>query len=111
MQKKVKARRSVKVCEQSGYQYKATPTITLKGQWLQELGFEIGDYVAVSCENGRLIITPDVERAAVEKAETEFMERETAILRKRFEAEKERLHTQFVAERKAQYGNYAEQGA
>jgi antitoxin component of MazEF toxin-antitoxin module len=110
MQKKVKTRRSVKVCEQSGYQYKATLTITLKGQWLQELGFEIGDYVSVSCENGRLVITPDVERAAMEKAETEFMERETAILRKRFEAEKERLHVQFVAERKAQYGNYAEQG-
>lgn len=32
MQKKVKARRNVKVCEQSGYQYKATPTITLKEQ-------------------------------------------------------------------------------
>ena len=111
MQKKVKARRSVKVYEQSGYQYKATPTIMLKGQWLQELGFEIGDYVSVSCENGRLVITPDVERAAIEKAETEFMERETAILRKQFEAEKERLHAQFVAERKAQYGNYAEQGA
>lgn len=111
MQKKVKARRSVKVYEQSGYQYKATPTIMLKGQWLKELGFEIGDYVSVSCENGRLIITPDVERAAMEKAETEFMERETEILRKQFEAEKERLHAQFVAERKAQYGNYAEQGA
>ena len=111
MQKKVKARRSVKVYEQSGYQYKATPTIMLKGQWLKELGFEIGDYVSVSCENDRLIITPDVERAAMEKAETEFMERETAILRKQFEAEKGRLHAQFVAERKAQYGNYAEQGA
>ena len=35
MQKKVKARRSVKVYEQSGYQYKATPTIMLKGQWLK----------------------------------------------------------------------------
>lgn len=39
------------------------------------------------------------------------MERETAILRKQFEAEKERLHAQFVVERKAQYGNYAEQEA
>ena len=52
-----------------------------------------------------------MERAAIEKEETEFMERETAILRKRFAVEKERLHAQFVAERKAQYGNYTEQGA
>lgn len=111
MQKKIEARRSVKVCEQSGYRYKATPTITLKGQWLKEFGFEIGDYVSVSCEDGRLVIMQDVERAAIEKAETEFMERETAILRKRFAVEKERLHAQFVAERKAQYGNYTEQGA
>ena len=27
-------------------------TITLKGQWLKELGFDIGDYVSISCENG-----------------------------------------------------------
>ena len=27
--------RNMKVYEQSGYQYKATPTIMLKGQWLK----------------------------------------------------------------------------
>ncbi len=69
--------RSMKVHEQSGYNYKATPTIILKGQWLKEMGFEIGDYITVSCENGKLIITPD--------------------------AEKEQLHAQFVAERNAEY--------
>lgn len=37
--------RSMKVHEQSGYNYKATPTIILKGQWLKEMGFEIGDYI------------------------------------------------------------------
>ena len=82
--------RSMKVHSQSGRNYKATPTIILKGQWLQEMGFEIGDYISVSCENGKLIITPDVEKAAMEKAETEFME-------------KEMLHAQFVAERTAEY--------
>ena len=40
-------------------------TITLKCPWLKELGFDIGDYVSISCENGKLVITPDVERAAV----------------------------------------------
>ena len=50
--------------------------ITLKGQWLKELGFDIGDYVSISCENGKLVITPDDERAAMAEAETAFMERE-----------------------------------
>lgn len=45
--------RSMKVHEQSGYNYKATPTIILKGQWLKEMGFEIGDYITVSCEEGK----------------------------------------------------------
>lgn len=53
--------RSMKVHEQSGYNYKATPTIILKGQWLKEMGFEIGDYITVSCEDGKLVITPDAE--------------------------------------------------
>ena len=48
----------------------------LKGQWLKELGFDIGDYVSISCENGKLVITPDAERAAMAEAETAFMERE-----------------------------------
>ena len=45
--------RSMKVHAQSGYNYKATPTIILKGQWLQEMGFEIGDYISVRCEDVR----------------------------------------------------------
>lgn len=49
--------RELKVVEQSGYKYKPTPTITLKGQWLEELGFEINKPVTVKCEGGRLIIT------------------------------------------------------
>lgn len=60
----------------------------LKGQWLKELGFEIGDYISVSCENGKLVITPDAERAALVEAEALFMEQETKKLQKRFEAEK-----------------------
>ena len=75
--------RSMKVHAQSGYNYKATPTIILKGQWLQAMGFEIGDYISVSCEDGKLIITPDAERAAMAKAEQEFMDREMASLNKK----------------------------
>ena len=102
--------RSMKVYSQNGRNYKATPTIILKGQWLEEMGFAIGDYISVSCENGKLVITPDVERAALEEAEAAFMEKETKILQKKFEEEKKRLHAQFVAERKAGYGVVAEPG-
>lgn len=95
--------RSMKVHSQSGRNYKATPTIILKGQWLEEMGFAIGDYISVSCENGKLIITPDVERAELEHAEADFMEKEVKKLQKRFQREKEQLHAQFVAERAARY--------
>lgn len=47
----------MKVYEASGYQYKRTPSIVLKGQWLSELGFDIGEQIEVKCEDGRLIIT------------------------------------------------------
>lgn len=100
----VKRNRSMKVISQSGYNYKETPTIMLKGQWLKELGFEIGNYVSVSCENGKLIITPDVERTELVAAETLFMEQETKKLQKRFEAEKAEIRAQFVAEKEAKYG-------
>ena len=104
MEKKSKESRNVKVYGMSGYRYKPTPTIMLKGQWLKELGFDIGGYVSVSCENGRLVITPDTERTEMMEAEAAFMERETKLLHKRFDAEKEKLHAQFVAERHGQYG-------
>lgn len=49
--------RDLKVYEQSGYNYQNTPTIVLKGKWLQELGFTMGDKLSVKCEDGRLTIT------------------------------------------------------
>ena len=49
--------REMKVYESSGYQYKRTPSIVLKGKWLSELGFDIGEPIEVKCEDGRLIIT------------------------------------------------------
>ena len=99
-----KKNRSIKVYGMSGYKYQSTPTIMLKGNWLRDLGFDIGDYISISCENGKLVITPDTERAELVKAESEFMERETKALQKRFQAEKEKLHLQFVAEHQAKYG-------
>ena len=105
-----KKNRSVKVYERCGYNYRPTPTIMLKGQWLKELGFDAGTYISITCENGRLVITPDAEMAALKEAEDAFKEKETKLLQKRFEAEKKRLHAQFVAEREAGYGVVAEPG-
>lgn len=58
-----KSVRNMKVCGQSGYQYKATPAIMLKGQWLKDWGFEIDDPVVVMCEDGKLIITKAEEES------------------------------------------------
>lgn len=59
----------------------------LKGMWLKELGFDIGDYISVTCEDGRLVITPDAERAAVKAEEAEYMEREKACQSQRTASE------------------------
>ncbi len=34
--------RNMKVCGQSAYKYETVPAITLKGKWLEELGFHLG---------------------------------------------------------------------
>lgn len=51
----------MKVYEQSGYHYKPTPTITLKGKWLEEWGFKIGTHIIVNCEEGKLTIIKQKE--------------------------------------------------
>ena len=53
----VKQNRSMKVYETSGYHYKPTPTIMLKGQWLSQFGFAAGDNIHIHCEDGKLTIT------------------------------------------------------
>ena len=96
-EKKSKERRNMKIYGMSGYKYKATPTIILKDQWLKELAFDIGGYVSVSCENGKIVITPDAERAALKEAEAAFMERGKKVLVVDFEPQAN-LTTCFGAE-------------
>lgn len=60
--------RQMKVYGLAGYKYKETPTITLRGEWLRELGFAEGTPITVRCEDGRLTITRAEERA---EADTE----------------------------------------
>ena len=103
--------RELKVCAQSGYNYKSTPAIRLMGQWLESAGFHIGDPVLVTCEDGRLIITPDTARAELIESEKAFMEKETRKLHERFLKEKRELHAQFVAEQQAEYAKDIEGGS
>ena len=67
---KSKKVRNIKVISQSGRNYKPTPTVILKGQWLNEMGFMDKQMVsfAVETENGivkrigRLVIAvPEVK--------------------------------------------------
>lgn len=106
--KRLKKYRNMKVYEISGYRYKPTPMIILKGQWLQELGFNIGDPVLVKCEDGKLIITLDATRAELIEAEKIFMEQESKKLHEKFLVENQELYARFVAERQADYGTVAE---
>lgn len=64
-----KKSRNMKVYEQSGYNYKSTPTIMLKGQWLKEAGFDCGTSITVTCEDGKLIITPREEASYIDAFE------------------------------------------
>ena len=49
--------RELKVYGQSGYKYQDTPTIMLKGKWLEEAGFDIGQPISVKVEHKVLTIT------------------------------------------------------
>ena len=64
-----KKSRNMKVYEQSGYNYKSTPTIMLKGQWLKEAGFDCGTSITVICEDGKVIITPREEISFIDAFE------------------------------------------
>ena len=57
--KNVKTKRNVKVLEQSGYKYKPTPAIMLKGQWLAEFGFNIATQVQVQWASWTIVKKKD----------------------------------------------------
>lgn len=49
--------------------YKDTPTIIMKGDWLKEAGFDIGSSIQVECSEGKLIITPREEISFIDTYE------------------------------------------
>lgn len=55
--------RKIKVNATSGYKYKDTPTIQLKGSYLERFGFSIDTPLNISLSEDQIIITPDKIRA------------------------------------------------
>ena len=51
--------RKLKIYSQSmgGENYTSVPTILLKGKWLEEAGFQMGEYVAVEVEGDKIALT------------------------------------------------------
>ena len=94
---KKKEYRSLKISSIWNYGSNPSPQLRLQGRW------QIGEAVLVKCEDGKLIITPDTMRAETESREKEFLDREMALLQKRFDAEKQKIRQQIVAEREAMY--------
>lgn len=45
---------------------RVVPFLRLKGQWLEELGFEAGGQVRVATAPGRLVVTPAREGVAAD---------------------------------------------
>ena len=82
---------------------KAVPMLRISGKWFQELGFNSGDYVRITCEDGKIIITPNKEKAIEKAAEKAYMEAELIKLKDRFKKEKEEIHARYVAEQKVNY--------
>lgn len=56
-----KKTRNLKVYGQSGYHYKETPTIILKGQWLERAGFNIGDEIVITVTEGKALIENKID--------------------------------------------------
>ena len=66
---------------------------------MEKLGFKSGDFVRIKCEDGQMIITLNEEKAQEKAEEEAFMAEEMKKLQKRYQQEKEEIHTRFVAER------------
>ena len=60
MKSKFKSRK-LKVHERynnNAHSYTRVPEICLKGKWLEEAGFAPNDFILVTCEDGKITITP-----------------------------------------------------
>ena len=45
-----------RVCGKGSFGHEKSPIITIHGKWLNDYGFDIGDYIECRCEDGKLVI-------------------------------------------------------
>lgn len=96
--------RELTISEACSYGRNPAPQLRIQGLWMKDLGFNIGDAVRVKCEDGRLVISLDGERADRLEAKKMFLEGENKKLRNRYEKEKEEIYKNYVAEHRESYG-------
>lgn len=51
----MKGKREVRIYNGRGSNY-GKPLLMLQGNWLQEMGFSVGDRVTITCQNNKLVI-------------------------------------------------------
>lgn len=49
--------RKMTVYKTTGTRYQKIPQIKMQGDWLEKVGFSIGDHIQIACRRNRLIIT------------------------------------------------------
>lgn len=57
------AERKLTVYKGTTKDYEPIPRISLQGQWLEELGFSIGDKLTIICQKGELVISKAVGKS------------------------------------------------
>lgn len=60
----MKEKREVRIYNGRGNNY-GKPLLMLQGNWLQEMGFSVGDRVTITCQNNKLVIENAGVTAAV----------------------------------------------
>ena len=58
-----KENRNMTVYKATDSHYRGIPQIKMQGDWLQKMGFSIGDNIQVKCEKNRIIISKVLENA------------------------------------------------
>lgn len=61
--------RNLKIYEGTGYNYSSIPQILLQGKWLDSLGFSIGDYISVTCSEGKITILRSSDKQDIKNME------------------------------------------
>lgn len=91
--------RELKISSTNSYGSKDSPMLRIRGRWLEELGFNIGDYVLVKCEDGKLTVTADRNGSGFREKELAYLDEEMKKLKTKYEKEKKMIYRKVMSER------------